>query len=261
MKEEEFNPSTSEAFQRNLDKVFEELVAEKESVPLDTSVEDDFQWIDIDKEIKKKTEENKETDSEQTETESNEQAEAVPDAEAMLYTEVVQQMEEAASLEPEEKPVRETFDEIPSMSAEEEEKLLQGINEALAAQIASEFGESEPKEEKKQENPVLKVWRKVPRWAKASLITLGSLVLIFGLLLGTKPGRHILYSIAGRVIHSGIENEDPNKKDEIYEGPLGDDYINPDLVEKDEEGNVLDDEGNAVIVPVEDEDKSEIRSE
>ena len=45
MKEEEFNPSTSEAFQRNLDKVFEELVAEKESVPLDTSVEDDFQWI------------------------------------------------------------------------------------------------------------------------------------------------------------------------------------------------------------------------
>ena len=37
--------------------------------------------------------------------------------------------------------------------------------------------------------------------------------------------------------------------------------INPDLVEKDEEGNVLDDEGNAVIVPVEDEDKSEIRSE
>ena len=75
MKEEEFNPSTSEAFQRNLDKVFEELVAEKESVPLDTSVEDDFQWIDIDKEIEKKTEKNKETDSEQIETGSNKQSE------------------------------------------------------------------------------------------------------------------------------------------------------------------------------------------
>ena len=53
MKEEEFNPSTSEAFQRNIDKVIEELVASKEPVPLDTSVDDDFQWIDIDKEIKK----------------------------------------------------------------------------------------------------------------------------------------------------------------------------------------------------------------
>lgn len=257
MKEEEFNPSTSEAFQRNLDKVFEELVAEKESVPLDTSVEDDFQWIDIDKEIEKKIEKKKETDSEQTEIENNEQADA------MLHIENVPQIEEAASLEPngEEKTVRETFDEVPSMSAEEEEQLLQGINEALAAQIASEFGEPEPEEEKKQENPALKIWRKVPKWAKASLITLSSIVLMFGLLLGTKPGRHVLYSIAARVIHSGIENEDPNKEEEIYEGPLGDDYVNPDLVEKDEEGNVLDDDGNAVIVPVEDEDKSGIRSE
>ena len=39
----------------------------------------------------------------------------------------------------------------PALTAEEEEKLLQGINEALAAQIASEFGETEQKEEKKQE--------------------------------------------------------------------------------------------------------------
>ena len=228
MKEEEFNPSTSEAFQRNLDKVFEELVAEKESVPLDTSVEDDFQWIDIDKEIEK----NKETEREQTELENNEQADAMP------------QMEEAASLEPnmEEKTVRETFDEVPSMSAEEEEKLLQGINEALAAQIANEFGEPEPEEEKKQENPVARVWRKVPRWAKASLITLGSIVLIFGLLVGTKPGRRVLYSIAARVIHSGIVNEDPNKQDEIYEGPLGDDYIDPDLVEKEDESEIRSEE-------------------
>lgn len=257
MKEEEFNPSTSEAFQRNLDKVFEELVAEKESIPLDTSVEDDFQWIDIDKEIEKKIEKNKETEKEQMEAKRDEYEEVEKSVKE------VSSMEEAAALESnmEINPIRETFEEIPSMSAEEEEKLLQGINEALAAQIASEFGETKLEEETKQENPVLRVWRKVPKWAKASFITLGSIVLIFGLLLGTKPGRHVLYSIAARVIHFGIENEDPNKKEEIYEGPLGDDYINPDLVEKDEEGNVLDDEGNAVIVPVEDEDKSEIRSE
>ena len=257
MKEEEFNPSTSEAFQRNLDKVFEELVAEKESVPLDTSVEDDFQWIDIDKEIEKKIEKNKEIGNEQTELENGEPTEAVKDIEE------VQQMEVAASFEPniEPKTVREMFDEVPTMSAEEEEKLLQGINEALAAQIASEFGELEPEEEKQQENPVLRVWRKVPKWAKASLITLGFIVLVFGLLLGTKPGRRVLYSIAAKVIHSGIVNEEPGKQEEIYEGPLGDDYIDPELVEKDEEGNVLDDEGNVVIVPVEKDDESEIRSE
>ena len=257
MKEEEFNPSTSEAFQRNLDKVFEELVAEKESVPLDTSVEDDFQWIDIDKEIEKKIEKNKETDSKQTEIKNNKQLEVVKNIEKVL------QMEAAVSLEPnvERKTVRETFDEVPSMSAEEEEKLLQGINEALAAQIASEFGETEQKEEKKQEKPVSRIWKRIPRWAKASMITLGSIVLIFGLLLGTKPGRRVLYGIVARVVHSGIVNEEPGKHEEIYEGPLGDDYINPELVEKDEEGNVLDDEGNVVIVPVEDEDESEIRSE
>ena len=120
MNEEEFNPSTSEAFQRNLDKVFEELVAEKESVPLDTSVEDDFQWIDIDKEIEKKIEKSKEIGSEQTEIGNAERIKAVKNIE------VIQQMEEAASLEQnksstEDKTVRETFDEVPSMSAEEEE--------------------------------------------------------------------------------------------------------------------------------------------
>ena len=71
------------------------------------------------------------------------------------------------------------------------------------------------------------------------MITFGSVVLIFGLLVGTRPGRRILYSLVANVVHSGIVNEDPGKQEEIYEGPLGDDYINPELVEKDEEGNVL----------------------
>ena len=248
MKEEEFNPSTSEAFQKNLDKVFEELVAEKESVPLDTSVNDDFQWIDIDKEIEKKTEKNNAPEGNVEMKEAGKEEE---------------QTEEAAALEQETKEtsVLETLDEVPSMSIEEEEKMLQGINEALAAQIANEFVETETEEETKQVNSTVKSRKKIPRWVKASLITLGSIVLIFGLLLGTKPGRHVIYSIVAKVVHSGIVNEDPNKEQEIYEGPLGDDYIDTEKVEKDEEGNVLDDEGNAVIVPVEDEEESEIRSE
>ena len=137
MKEEEFDPSTSEAFQKNLDKVFEELMAEKEPVPLDTSVEDDFQWIDIDKEIKKGAE--KENTEEEKRKENGKVAE-------MQAAETVE--EAAATEEPTQKPEilaaqkaseAEKFDEVPSMSAEEEEKLLQGINEALAAQIANEF--------------------------------------------------------------------------------------------------------------------------
>ena len=104
------------------------------------------------------------------------------------------------------------------------------------------------------------MWKKVPKWAKASLITLGSIVLIFGLLVGTKPGRHVLYSIVAKVVHSGINNEEQVTPGPVYDGPLGDDYIDTEIVEKDEEGNVLDDEGNVIIVPSESEDKEELRS-
>ena len=247
MKEEEFDPSTSEAFQKNLDKVFAELVAEKEEVPLDTSVENDFQWIDIDEEIKKGTE--KET--------TDETASAKEETELQAQSDL--QTQKASSYKMTEVT---DFDNIPLMSTEQEEELLRGINEALAAQIASEFEQPEQNEgeEEKAVNPVVRVWKKIPKWAKASMITLGSIILVFGLLLGTRPGRRVLYSIVANVVHSGIVNEDPNK-DNVYEGPLGDEYVNPDEVAKDEEGNTLDDEGNVIILPSEDEDKDLLRSE
>lgn len=85
----------------------------------------------------------------------------------------------------------------------EEDEILQSIDAALAQEMASAMGSDfEEEEEEKKKN----FWTMIPLWCRILMISLGSLLLILALVIGTRPGRRIVYNlvasyISGRVQH------------------------------------------------------------
>lgn len=108
----------------------------------------------------------------------------------------------------------------------EEDIVLQGIDEALAAQMAASLGPEEPaqdvqngkkkkepkkrKEAKGKTEPKKKrnLWTRIPLWCRITMISVCSLCLVCGLLIGTKPGRNIIYGLVADYIHWRADTED-----------------------------------------------------
>ena len=88
----------------------------------------------------------------------------------------------------------------------DEEIILQSIDEALAAQMAVTLGPVEG-EEKQEKTEKKGIWARVPRWCKVAMISVGSLCLLLALLVGTKPGRNLLYGMAAGYIDRNIGKE------------------------------------------------------
>jgi len=90
----------------------------------------------------------------------------------------------------------------------DEEMILQSIDEALAAQMAVTLGpvEEEPNVEKTGKKK--SVWARVPKWCKVAMISVGSLCILLALLVGTKPGRKLLYGMAAGYIDDKIGREE-----------------------------------------------------
>lgn len=79
----------------------------------------------------------------------------------------------------------------------DEDMILQSIDVALAAQMAASLGPAE--EEKKTEttkNKKKSIWKRIPVWCKVTVISLCSVCLVLGLLIGTPPGQKLLIHIA-----------------------------------------------------------------
>ncbi len=110
--------------------------------------------------------------------------------------------------------------------ASEEDMVLQGIDEALAAQMAASLGPEEPVQDvqngKKKKEPKNKkeakgktepkkkknLWTRIPLWCRITMISVCSLCLVCGLLIGTKPGRKIIYGLIAEYIDRNVVRED-----------------------------------------------------
>lgn len=95
------------------------------------------------------------------------------------------------------------------MENADEEMILQSIDEALAAQMAVTLGSvdgeaKEGKETKKNKN----IWTRIPKWCRVTMITVGSLCVLLALLVGTKPGRSLLYGIAAGYIYDRMDTDE-----------------------------------------------------
>lgn len=90
----------------------------------------------------------------------------------------------------------------------DEDMILQSIDEALAAQMAATLGpvEGDTKEEKATKKKK-SLWKRIPKWCRAAMITIGTLCLLLAFLVGTKPGRKIVYSIVAGYIDDNIGKE------------------------------------------------------
>lgn len=89
----------------------------------------------------------------------------------------------------------------------EEDAILRNIDEALAAQMAATMGISATEEEKKKEKKKKNFWTRMPLWLRITMITLFSLCLILLLLVGTKPGRKIIYNLAASYLSDRFGDE------------------------------------------------------
>lgn len=104
--------------------------------------------------------------------------------------------------------------------AVDEDTVLQGIDEALAAQMAVSLGSEEEaqKEEggKNGKEPKKKktIWTKIPLWCRITMISVLSLCLVCGLLIGTEPGRNLIYGLVAKYIDWKV-----NRPDEITPYP------------------------------------------
>lgn len=133
------------------------------------------------------------------------------DFDPTLSEEFYNNLEEAIK----EEPVLEGEAELPELSfpentfsfaeeekaSPEEEELFAGVDAALSAQIAREFGKEEAvsEEEENEEKPTNKVvafFKKVPTWTKVLATVIFLVLLSVGLLFGTKGGKRILINIA-----------------------------------------------------------------
>ncbi len=100
----------------------------------------------------------------------------------------------------------------PTQTAEED-TILKSIDEALAAQMAASLGSVEEtqespkgkkKKEKQKEAKKKTIWTRIPLWCRIAMISVCSLCLICGLLIGTKPGRNLVYGIVAWYIDQNV---------------------------------------------------------
>lgn len=91
----------------------------------------------------------------------------------------------------------------------EEDTILQNIDEALAAQMSASFGavqeaqiskDEVPKKEAKKKN----IWTRIPLWCRVIMISLCSLCLVCGLLIGTKPGRKVIFRLVAEYLDKRV---------------------------------------------------------
>lgn len=96
----------------------------------------------------------------------------------------------------------------PAQESADEDTILQSIDEALAAQMAATVG---PVEEPMVAKTVKKknIWQRIPLWCRIAMISLCSLCLALVLLVGTKPGRKIIYNLVGGYAWGRMQYEDP----------------------------------------------------
>lgn len=98
----------------------------------------------------------------------------------------------------------------PAQESANEDMILQSIDEALAAQMAATIGPVEEQNAKVKKTMKKKnIWQRIPLWCKIAAISLCSLCLAFVLLVGTKPGRNIIYDLVGGYIWERMEYEEP----------------------------------------------------
>jgi len=90
----------------------------------------------------------------------------------------------------------------------DEEMILQSIDEALAEQMAVTLGSVEGETKTEKAGKKKGVWARVPKWCKVAMISVGSLCILLALLVGTKPGRNLLYGIAAGYIYDKMDTED-----------------------------------------------------
>lgn len=87
----------------------------------------------------------------------------------------------------------------------DEDMILQSIDDALAAQMAATLGSAE-EEPKKEKAPKKKkgLWRRIPMWCRVAMITIATLCLALVFLVGTKPGRKLIYGMVAGYIDEGV---------------------------------------------------------
>ncbi|MBR6536591.1 MAG: LCP family protein [Lachnospiraceae bacterium] len=91
----------------------------------------------------------------------------------------------------------------------DEDMILQSIDEALAAQMAATMGPAEEEKENGNSSGKKKnIWQRIPKWCRAAMITVASLCLILLFLVGTKPGRKIIYSMVAGYVSDKTGGED-----------------------------------------------------
>ena len=90
----------------------------------------------------------------------------------------------------------------------DEDMILQSIDEALAAQMAVAL-RPEENEKKPARAPKKKksVWKRIPGWCKATMISLATICLILGFFIGTQPGRKIVIGMLAGYIDENIGRE------------------------------------------------------
>ncbi len=94
--------------------------------------------------------------------------------------------------------------------AVDEDIILQSIDEALAAQMAVTLGPVEGEKAPKRLNQKKKnIWQRIPMWCRVAMISIGTLCLLLGFLIGTAPGRKIIYGLAAGYIGDNIGREEP----------------------------------------------------
>jgi len=92
----------------------------------------------------------------------------------------------------------------------DEDMILQSIDEALAAQMAVTLGPVEgEKKEAKEPKKKKSVWRRIPMWCRVTMISMCSVCLLLGLLIGTKSGRKLIYGMVAGYVDENIGREDP----------------------------------------------------
>ena len=126
----------------------------------------------------------------------------------------------------------------------DEDTILQSIDEALAVQMAASLGSVEKVAETKREKKKT-IWRRIPLWCRITMISLCSLCLILVLLVGTKPGQKLIYSMVAEYLSERVTRpedvtppltgtpeittaptQDPNAG-QITSGPTGEPAVEP----------------------------------
>lgn len=85
---------------------------------------------------------------------------------------------------------------------EEEEMILQSIDDALAEQMAASLGTEETEEVKSSKKKNL--WQRIPLWCRISMISLSAVCLALVLLVGTVPGRRLIYGMVAGYLDEGF---------------------------------------------------------